>query len=67
MGLAIGNELELLTDHAEPECIRQRLGRRRKWWKWWMRLGLLGFKPPNLVGGLDFFLIFHNIWDNPSH
>ena len=55
MGLAIGNELELLTDHAEPECIRQRLGRRRKWWKWWMRLGLLGFKPPNLVGGLDFF------------
>ena len=26
MGLAIGNELELLTDHAEPECIRQCLG-----------------------------------------
>lgn len=25
MGLAIGNELELLTDHADARCIRESL------------------------------------------
>ena len=49
------------------------MGRNQLKVSWWLQILfvklIFGMMIPNdyLVGGLDHFLFFHFIWDNPSH
>eukprot|EP00435_Cladocopium_sp_Y103_P055139 s375_g18.t1 len=65
MGLAIGNELELLTDHAEPECIREMWEGGRLWQIFTNRVAEFD-EIPDMMGGMGGFVGLQGIGTNPN-